>query len=65
MRKSPAESRFFSGDATAIAWADGGEPVIAAAEYGQGRVVALGDATLWSWVEFFEEKGFNLIFSFI
>jgi hypothetical protein len=39
------------------AWQVGTEKTIAAAaQYGQGRVVALGDCTLWSWVSIYEER---------
>ena len=39
------------------AWQDGTTNTIAAvAQYGQGRVVALGDCTLWSWVDTYEER---------
>lgn len=39
------------------AWQVGTEKTIAAvAQYGQGRVVALGDCTLWSWVSMYEER---------
>jgi len=41
-----------------IAWQDAGttKAVAAVAQYGQGRVVALGDCTLWSWVDTYEER---------
>ncbi|MHC4641397.1 MAG: PEP-CTERM sorting domain-containing protein [Planctomycetota bacterium] len=41
-----------------IAWQDDGttKTVAAVAQYGQGRVVALGDCTLWSWVDVYEER---------
>jgi hypothetical protein len=40
-----------------IAWQDGTTNVIAAvAQYGQGRVVALGDCSMWSWVKLYEER---------
>ena len=46
-----------SGQASAVAWQEGdGKPIAAVAEYGQGRVVALGDCSLWSWVETYEEN---------
>lgn len=46
-----------SGSASPAAWKGGtGEIVAAVAEYGQGRVVALGDSSLWSWVETYEEN---------
>ena len=42
--------------ALSTAWQDGTTNTIAAvAQYGQGRVVALGDCTLWSWVDIYEE----------
>ena len=38
-----------SSPASATAWAEGtGEAIAAVAEYGQGRVVALGDCSLWT-----------------
>ncbi|MBW8042222.1 MAG: PEP-CTERM sorting domain-containing protein [Planctomycetes bacterium] len=40
-----------------VAWQEVTEKDIAAvAQYGQGRVVALGDSTLWSWVNIYEER---------
>lgn len=40
-----------------VAWQEETEKTIAAvAQYGQGRVVALGDCTLWSWVNMYEER---------
>ncbi len=41
-----------------MAWQDVGmtKTVAAVARYGQGRVVALGDCTLWSWVDTYEER---------
>jgi len=33
-----------------------GKIVAAVAQYGQGRIVALGDSSLWSWVETYEEN---------
>ena len=40
-----------------VAWQEVTDKDIAAvAEYGQGRVVALGDSTLWSWVDTYEER---------
>ena len=41
-----------------IAWQDTGteKTVAAVAQYGRGRVVALGDCTLWSWVKVYEEN---------
>lgn len=46
-----------SGSVSPAAWKGGtGEIVAAVAEYGQGRVVALGDCSLWSWVETYEEN---------
>ncbi|MHC4735618.1 MAG: PEP-CTERM sorting domain-containing protein [Planctomycetota bacterium] len=40
-----------------VAWQEVTEKDIAAvAQYGQGRVVALGDSTLWSWVDTYEER---------
>lgn len=39
------------------AWQEGtGKTIAAAAQYGQGRVVALGDCSLWSWVDMYEER---------
>ncbi len=39
------------------AWQEGTQKTIAAiAQYGQGRVVALGDCSLWSWVNIYEER---------
>jgi uncharacterized membrane protein len=39
------------------AWQEGTDKTIAAAaQYGQGRVVALGDCTMWSWVSMYEER---------
>ena len=46
-----------SGPAFPVAWQEGTTITIAAvAQYGQGRVVALGDSTLWSWVDIYEER---------
>ena len=43
--------------ASPIAWqANTGKTIVAAAQYGQGRVVALGDSSLWSWVDTYEEN---------
>jgi hypothetical protein len=40
-----------------VAWQEGTQKTIAAAaQYGQGRVVALGDCSLWSWVSIYEER---------
>jgi hypothetical protein len=40
-----------------VAWQEGtGKTIAAVAQYGQGRVVALGDSTLWSWVDIYEER---------
>ena len=40
-----------------VAWQEGTQNTIAAvAQYGQGRVVALGDCSLWSWVNMYEER---------
>lgn len=40
-----------------VAWQEGsGKDIAAVAQYGQGRVVALGDSTLWSWVDIYEER---------
>ena len=40
-----------------VAWQEVTEKDIAAvAQYGQGRVVALGDSTLWSWIDTYEER---------
>jgi hypothetical protein len=40
-----------------VAWQEGtGKTIAAAAQYGQGRVVALGDCSLWSWVSIYEER---------
>jgi hypothetical protein len=39
------------------AWQEGTTNAIAAtAQYGQGRVVALGDCSMWSWVDLYEER---------
>ena len=39
------------------AWQEGTTNAIAAvAQYGQGRVVALGDCSMWSWVKLYEER---------
>ena len=39
------------------AWQEGTQKTIAAAaQYGQGRVIALGDCSLWSWVDMYEER---------
>lgn len=39
------------------AWQEGTQKTIAAvARYGQGRVVALGDCSMWSWVNLYEER---------
>ena len=39
------------------AWQEGNGKILAAvAQYGQGRVVALGDCSLWSWVDMYEER---------
>ena len=39
------------------AWQEGTTNAIAAvAQYGQGRVVALGDCSMWSWVNLYEER---------
>lgn len=39
------------------AWQEETQKTIAAvAQYGQGRVVALGDCSLWSWVDMYEER---------
>ena len=39
------------------AWQEGNGKILAAvARYGQGRVVALGDCSLWSWVDMYEER---------
>ena len=44
-----------SGPASAAAWKEGtGEAIAAVAEYGQGRVVALGDCSLWAKNEFWD-----------
>ncbi|MGB2806679.1 MAG: DUF4350 domain-containing protein, partial [Sedimentisphaerales bacterium] len=46
-----------SGSASPISWQEGTGKIIAAAtQYGQGRVVTLGDCSLWSWVETLEEN---------
>ncbi len=46
-----------SGPAFPVAWQEGTTITIAAvAHYGQGRVVALGDSSLWSWVDIYEER---------
>ncbi|MHC4693347.1 MAG: PEP-CTERM sorting domain-containing protein [Planctomycetota bacterium] len=43
--------------AVPVAWHEGsGKDIAAVAQYGQGRVVALGDSTLWSWVDTYEER---------
>lgn len=43
--------------ASPVAWqANTGKAIVAAAQYGQGRVVALGDCSLWSWVDTYEEN---------
>lgn len=40
-----------------VAWQEGTTKTIAAvAQHGQGRVVALGDCSLWSWVDIYEER---------
>ncbi len=40
-----------------VAWQEVTEKdIAAAAQYGLGRVVALGDSTLWSWVDTYEER---------
>jgi len=40
-----------------LAWQEGTQKTIAvAAQYGKGRVVALGDCSLWSWVNMYEER---------
>lgn len=40
-----------------VAWQEeSGKDIAAVAQYGQGRVVALGDSTLWSWVDGYEER---------
>ena len=40
-----------------VAWKEETTVTIAAvAQYGQGRVVALGDCSLWSWVDIYEER---------
>ena len=44
-----------SSPASAAAWAEGtGEAIAAVAEYGQGRVVALGDISLWATNQFWD-----------
>ncbi|MHC4110712.1 MAG: PEP-CTERM sorting domain-containing protein [Planctomycetota bacterium] len=46
-----------SGSASPISWQEETGKIIAAAtQYGQGRVVAIGDSSLWSWVETYEER---------
>jgi hypothetical protein len=41
-----------TGPAFPVVWQEGtGKTIAAVAQYGQGRVVALGDCSLWSWVE--------------
>jgi len=46
-----------SGLASAVAWQEGtGKTIAAVAQYGLGRVVALGDCSLWSWVQTYEEN---------
>jgi len=37
-----------------------GKIVAAVAQYGQGRIVALGDSSLWSWVETYEENFYEV-----
>ena len=50
-----------SGPASAVAWQEGtGKTIAAVAQYGQGRVVALGDCSLWSWVETYEENFYEV-----
>jgi len=45
-----------TGPAFPVVWQEGtGKTIAAAAQYGQGRVAALGDCSLWSWVEAREE----------
>lgn len=40
-----------------IAWQEEmGKAIAAAAQYGQGRVVAIGDCSMWSWVNIYEER---------
>ena len=40
-----------------VAWQEEfGKTIAVVAQYGQGRVVALGDCSLWSWVNFYEER---------
>jgi len=52
-----AAELFTSTPAFPVAWQEGTTKTIAAvAQYGQGRVVALGDCSLWSWVNFYEER---------
>jgi len=46
-----------SGPAFPVAWQEGtGKTIAAVAQYGQGRVLALGDCSLWSWVNIYEEN---------
>ncbi|MHC4646578.1 MAG: PEP-CTERM sorting domain-containing protein [Planctomycetota bacterium] len=41
-----------SGDASAAAWEEGTDKILAAVtQYGQGRVVALGDSGLWAYID--------------
>jgi uncharacterized membrane protein len=46
-----------TGPAFPVAWQEEtGKTIAAVAQYGQGRVVAIGDSTLWSWFEILEEN---------
>jgi hypothetical protein len=46
-----------SNPALPVVWQEGtGKTIAAVAQYGQGRVVALGDCSLWSWVNLYEER---------
>lgn len=43
--------------ASPVAWQEGtGKTIAAVAQYGKGRVLALGDCSLWSWVNTYEER---------
>lgn len=48
-------------NASPAAWQEGTQKIIAAvAPYGQGRVVAFGDCSLWSWVDIYEERFYTV-----
>lgn len=55
-----AAGELYLSDTSPASWAARQEvtekTIAAVAQYGQGRVVALGDCTLWSWVEMYEER---------